>query len=141
MSDAYNYVVKHAVRGACTCGRCCDAPEHPEEYQPCGHSIDLTFFRVANNGGVKEDFERIFRKEFPHWFDGKEHSYLQCGADIGDQGVCLMAFGLGHLLGVWQCLCPELVMSFVPDALKMQMASVGMITIKVGETDKDVDNR
>lgn len=127
---AIDYVRKHAIRGACTCGRCIDAPKNPEQCQPDGHTINLTFFKIANNGGNKEEFERIFKKEFPHWFDGKEHSYLQAGADIGDQGLCLMAFGLGHLLGVWKCLCPETTMPFLPDDLKKQMVDGGMITIQ-----------
>lgn len=127
---AYDYVMKHSIRGACTCGKCIDAPKNPKNHQPKGHTIDLTFFKVANNGGSKEEFERIFREEFPHWFDGKEHSYLQGGADIGDQGACLMAYGLGHLLGVWKCLCPETVMPFLPKELKSQMAGRGMISIQ-----------
>ncbi len=130
MKDVIEYISKHSLRGACTCGRCVDAPEKPEEKQPQGHAIDLSFFKVANNGGKKEEFEEIFRKEFPHWFDGKEHSYLQCGANVGDQGMCLMAFGLGHILGVWKCLCPETMMPFAPNDLKMKMAGMGMISIK-----------
>ncbi len=128
--EAIDYVKKHAVRGSCICGHCIDAPKKLEEHQPCGHTINLTFFKVANNNGNKQDFEEIFRREFPHWFDGKEHSYLQCGADIGDQGLCLMAFGLGHLLGVWECLCPERMMSFLSNDIKSKMAGSGMITIQ-----------
>jgi len=126
---AIEYVRKYGIRGACQCGKCIDAPENPEKNQPKGHTIDLTFFKVANNGATKEEFEEIFRKEFPHWFDGKEHSYLQAGADIGDQGACLLAFGLGHLLKVWECRCPETMMPFLPDELKKQMVGSGMITI------------
>ena len=74
--EAIDYVAKYAIRGTCTCGKCIDAPKNPEQHQPTGHTIDLTFFKIANNGGNKEEFERIFRKQFPHWFDGKEHNYL-----------------------------------------------------------------
>ena len=126
-----DYVEKYALRGACTCGRCCDAVENPEKHQPTGETIDLTFFKVGKHCDAnKEEFQRIAKKEFPHWFDGKEHSYLQAGADIGDQGKCLMAFGLGHLLGAWKCYCPETMMPFMDDDSKKLMAGNGMISIK-----------
>ena len=126
---AIEYVKKHAIRGACKCGKCIDSIKNPEQDQPEGHSIDLTFFKVANNGATKEEFERIFRKEFPNWFDGEEHNYLQGGADIGDQGICLLAFGLGHLLGVWECQCPETMLSFLSKEIKLEMAGSGLISI------------
>lgn len=125
-----NYVSIYAIRGACTCGKCIDAPTNPEEHQPDGHTIDLTFFKVAaKNGADADNFRSLVEKEFPHWLDGKEHSYLQCGGDIGDQGLALMAFGLGHLLGVWKCLCPETMMPFLAEPLKQAMAGKGMIAI------------
>jgi hypothetical protein len=124
------YVIAFAVRGACTCRRCCDASDKPEDKQPDGHTIDLTFFKVAAEKDANaEDFRSLVEAEFPHWLDGKEHNYLQCGGDIGDQGICLMAFGLGHLLGVWKCLCPETMMPFLPADMKQQMAGRGMIAI------------
>lgn len=125
-----DYVAAFAMRGACTCGKCIDAPANPEQQQPNGHTIDLTFFKVAAKEGANAEFFRTcVETEFPHWLDGKEHSYLECGADIGDQGLILMAFGLGHLLGVWKVLCPETMMPFLPDDLKKQMAGNGMISI------------
>ena len=125
-----DYVAEFAIRGACVCGRCIDSPSNPEEKQPNGHTIDLTFFKIAaKEGANKEYFLSLVEQEFPQWLDGSEHSYLECGADIGDQGICLMAFGLGHLLGVWKCLCPETMMPFLPDDMKKQMAGRGMICI------------
>ena len=125
-----DYVSEFAVRGACTCGKCFDAPLNPEENQPNGHTIDLTFFKMAaKEGASAEYFLSLIKQEFPHWLDGKEHNYLECGADIGGQGICLMTFGLGHLLDVWKCYCPETMMPFLPDDLKKQMAGMGMIAI------------
>lgn len=126
----YEYVSTHAVRGACTCGKCIDAPENPKEKQPNGHTADLIFFKVANKGAEKELFMDLARTEFPHWFDGKEHSYLQTGGDMGDQGIALMTMGLGKLLGVWDLLTPKSIMPFLPPELKQQMAGQGMITLK-----------
>lgn len=125
-----DYVNNFAIRGACTCGRCIDAPTNPEQHQPNGHTIDVTFFKVATKEGANaESFRACVQQDFPHWLDGKEHTYLECGADIGNQGLALMAFGLGHLLGVWKVLSPETMMPFLPDDLKKQMAGRGMIAI------------
>jgi len=131
------YVQKHAARGACTCGRCIDAPPNPEEHQPNGeglfelHTIDLTLFKVARSDSAKPDeFLDMVKEEFPHWLDGKEHNYLETGADIGDQGLALMAMGLGHLLGVWKVLAPETMVPSLPGELKQQMAGHGMISIQ-----------
>lgn len=125
-----DYVNTYAIRGACTCGKCIDVPDNPKKHQPDGHTIDLTFFKVAaRERAKKEDFLHFVEQDFPQWLDGKEHNYLQCGADIGDQGICLMAFGLGHLLGVWKCLCPETMMPFLDNELKIVMAGRGMIAI------------
>lgn len=125
-----DYVMAFAIKGACTCGRCCDAPQDAEEKQPTGHTIDLTFFKVAaKDGASAEVFRKMVEQEFPHWLDGKEHNYLECGADIGDQGIALMTFGLGHILGVWEVLAPETIMPFLPDDLKKAMAGRGMVAI------------
>lgn len=123
------YIMKNCQRGACQCGKCIDVPEHPEEKQPKGHTADLVFFKVAKtNGATKETFEQIVKTEFPHWLDGKEHNYLEMGGDIGDQGLALMAMGLGSLLEVWQLLTPKMLP--IPEDLQMQMAGMGMISVK-----------
>jgi len=125
-----NYVLAHVERGACTCGKCFDAPENPKEKQPNGHTVNLTFFHVAANGGDKDEFLSLVRKEHPDWLDGKEHSYLQVGADMGDQGIALMTIGFGHLLGAWKALSPDTMMSFLPEDLKQEMAGRGMVSLQ-----------
>lgn len=126
------YVQAHCVRGACQCGMCIDAPENPEEHQPEGHTADLVFFTVAAaNEPDRDEFLDLVRAEHPNWLDGKEHSYLEMGADIGDQGIALMTMGLGELLGAWELLTPNSIMPFLDDAIKMRMAGMGMITIRV----------
>lgn len=129
--DVYDFVKEHATRGECTCGKCIDGVGNPEDHQPTGNVVDLTFFKVGvKEGTSKEEFEALMREKFPNWFDGKEHNYLQGGGEVGDQGVCLTLFGMGHVLGVWKCLCPETVMPTLPDDLKQQMAGCGMISIE-----------
>lgn len=123
------YITLNCVRVACQCGECIDAPEKPEEKQPDGHTADLVFFKVAKtNGATKEAFEKFVKDEFPHWLNGEEHNYLEMGADIGDQGLALMAMGLGKLLDVWQLLTPKMLP--IPEDLQMQMAGMGMISVK-----------
>jgi len=131
MGDLWEYITKNTVRGDCTCGKCIDKKEDPQ--QPSGHTVDLIFFKVAKKDSAnKEIFFELVKKEFPHWLDGKEHSYLEIGADIGDQGIALMTMGLGNLLGVWDLLSPETMTPFLPRELKLQMAGQGLITIKYG---------
>ena len=124
------YVSTHAERGICTCGKCCDTPENPKEKQPDGHTVNLTFFKVMAKGGDKEDFLSLIRQEHPDWLDGKEHSYLQVGSDMGDQGIALMTIGLGHLLGAWRALSPDTMMPFLSEDLKQQMAGRGMVSLQ-----------
>lgn len=128
----YDYVKEHAQRGACVCGKCMDAPPNPERRQPSGHTADLVFFKVAmKSNPSKIWFEHFAKEQFPHWFDGKEHSYLETGADMGDQGVALMTMGLGSLLGVWELLTPLSVLgSNCPEDIKMGLAGRGFISIK-----------
>lgn len=127
----YDYVKEHAQRGACVCGKCMDAPSNPERHQPSGHTADLVFFKVAvRNNPSRTEFEQLARKQFHHWFDGKEHSYLEMGADMGDQGTALMTMGLGRLLEVWDLLTPENILPFLSKEEKLQIAGKGLITIK-----------
>ena len=125
-----DYVMKFAERGACTCGKCIDAPENPEKNQPTEHTVNLTFFQVKSNGGDKDEFLSIVKSEFPHWLDGKEHNYIQMGGDIGDQTIALMRIGLGHLLGAWEALSPDTIIPFLDEEFKKQMADMGMVAMK-----------
>ncbi len=130
MGNLSDYVQKHSLRGACTCGQCVDAPENPDEHQPGGHTVDLTFFKVAARGGNKDEFIALVKKEFPQYLDRAEHSYLQVGGDMGDQGLALMLIGLGDVLGAWKALSPDTLMPFIEDDMKKQMAGMGMVSLK-----------
>lgn len=123
-----DYVVEHANRGDCMCGKCIDVPANPQ--QPSGHTVDLTFFKVAQSGGNKEKFLSLVKAEYPGWLDGEEHNYMQVGGEVGDQGLALMVIGLGHLLGVWKAMTPDTMMPFLPDEMKMKMAGAGMVSLK-----------
>lgn len=127
----YDFVAKHAVRGACQCGNCADAPENPASNQPGGHTADLTFFKVAaKDAPDPAEFKRLVETEFPRWLDGKEHSYLETGGDMGDQGIALTTMGLGAVLGVWNVLSPASLGFASDDPLAQQMAGMGYVTIQ-----------
>ncbi len=130
------FVAKYSKRGECTCGKCLDGPPNPEEHQPQGHTVDMEFFKVALNinGETPEtiatELRDIIASQYPAWLDGKEHGYIEMGADIGDQGSALCLMGIGSLLGIWELQTPSSMMPDLPDDLRMMMAGQGMITIK-----------
>lgn len=61
-------------------------------------------------------------------WDGQEHSYLEVGGWIGDQGLALMLMGLGKLLGLWPIMTPKMLPGLDKGAID-QLAGAGMITI------------
>lgn len=125
------YVQRHVERGACMCAKCLDAPESPLERQPKGHTADLVFFKVRKDGRAsREEFLRLVREEFPRWLDGNEHSYLETGSDMGDQGLALMTMGLGELLDAWKLLTPKAMIPLIPEEHARLLAGRGFVTIR-----------
>ena len=131
------FVLQHAERGACTCGRCKDAPEHPEEHQPDGHTADMIFFKVKARGEPDAgEFKKLISQHAGSFnnidpLDGTEHNYLELGGWLGDQGLALMFMGLGTLLGLWQLLTPVTMLKLESnEPLARQMANAGMLSIK-----------
>jgi hypothetical protein len=138
MNELSNFVLSHAVRGACMCGRCADAMAHPEKGQPQGHTAHMVFFEVALVEGTKaEDLKALvaasIKGEFcdVNLFDGKEHNYMDIGGWIGDQGVALMLMGIGSLLGLWKLMTPITMLHLKPkDPMTLQLAGFGMVAIQ-----------
>lgn len=128
-----DYVLTHTVRGACTCGRCADAPSNPAERQPTGHTADLMFFQVCAVG-TDTDYDDLFRlveHEASILLDGREHNYLEIGGLVGDQGLALQLMGLGALLGLWDLLTPRSLLGRLgmDERTMMDLAGRGMVTI------------
>jgi len=123
------YVRNHAVRGTCNCGKCIDHPG--TDYQPEGHTADLVFFKVANNGGDTETLRQLVvaaqEGEYcnVNLFDGSEHNFLELGGWIGDQGLAMMLMGLGSVLGLWSLVTPKML--GMPDDMALEMAGNGML--------------
>ncbi len=132
------YIQKYATRGPCTCGRCIDAVANPESKQPQAiHTADVVFFKVTPNAGI--DTKELTKKIAEHegefcacnLFDGAEHSYLEVGGWLGDQGLALTLMGLGECLGLWKLLTPRSVLGKdVPEDLVQKMAGAGYVSIQ-----------
>jgi len=131
MNELIDYVQAHAIRGTCTCGECIDHPGTAS--QPTGHTADLVFFKVANNGGIADELRQLVASVNDgafcsvDVFDGKEHGYMELGGWIGDQGLAMMLMGLGAVLGIWVLLTPKTL--GLSDDMALQMAGMGMVTI------------
>ncbi len=129
-----DYVAKHTVRGACQCGKCCDAPDEPSERQPNGHTSDLFFFQVAKKGEPTVEELTALIREYRGGFikldplDGEEHNYIELGGWIGDQGLAMQFMGLGELLGLWRVMTPNCLPG-LPQELKANMAGKGLVSI------------
>ncbi len=130
----HDFISKHTVRGACTCGQCIDAPDNPEANQPEGHVANLTFFKVSLTGDPSaEEFTILTEGLLPT--DGSEINYLTLGGLLGDQGFALQVMGMGALLGAWTLLSPDTMAPFLDDATKQKMAGMGMVSIKAKADD------
>lgn len=133
MDDLRRFVANHSERGACRCGKCV---EHPgQDKQPEGHAVDLVFFDVSTKGEPDADELRRLISEARHGehcdldpWDGREHSYIEVGGWIGDQGLALMLIGIGTVLGLWPLMTPKMLPG-IPDDLVMPMAEQGLVSI------------
>lgn len=136
------YIQAFAVRGACTCGRCCDSGPAPKDDQPNGHTVNMYFFEVAAKHGADANALRTLIAEHTgihrecNPLDGSEHSYIDIGGWIGDQGLALTMMGLGAVLGLWKILTPKMLPG-LDDNLMAMMAGQGMVSIIPNPTDSD----
>lgn len=142
MTKLIDFIKKNVERGPCMCGQCVDAPQNPEKYQPMSsHTADVQFFKVAlrdqsvDKKQLRDELRDILGNHVGEFndvnlLDGKEHSFIEIGGYVGDQGIALTLMGLGELIGLWGLMTPNKMLPSLPDDFKMQMAGQGMITIK-----------
>jgi hypothetical protein len=137
MIDLIEYIQTHSTRGACQCGRCYDAMENPKSHQPTGHTADVVFFKVALSRDVDshaKDLQELLDKNknsYCNPLDGNEHSYIELGGWIGDQGLALQLIGLGHLLGLWVLMTPETILGIPSeDRLALDLAGAGFVSMR-----------
>ena len=128
------YVLNHSRRGECRCGSCSDVGNKPD---PVGHAADMIFFPVVGtNSPIVEEFVTRTKAHVGEFcevnpLDGQEHSYLELGGWLGDQGLALQYMGLGTVLGVFDLLTPRTL--FPPDMVSedqiMKMATNGVVAV------------
>lgn len=135
MEKLFEFIAEHSERGACTCGRCNDAPENPEDMQPEGHTINMEFFEVSIKNDPDPEVLRKLIKDNPtgafadvDLFDGKDHNYMEIGGWIGDQGLALVLMAMGDLLGLWEVFTPTKL--GMPPELATELAGQGLLFIK-----------
>lgn len=128
-----DYVLDHTLRGECRCGKCVDRGTSPD---PSGHTADLIFFPVALKGNPTakqfRDLTLNARYADVKVFDGTDHSFIQLGGWLGDQGLALRYMGLGTLLGVFELLTPLTVLPGEPKldhGLVLKMAGQGYVSV------------
>lgn len=140
-SNLLQYVITHTQRGECTCGKCIDRGNTPDPE----HAVDMEFFKVALFGNpTAAELLRLVAEHSGEFasvnpFDGQEHSYIELGAWLGDQGLALQFMALSELLGVAQVQTPsKMLPGFPPDLLK-NLAGAGYVTLQAkGTTDGTV---
>lgn len=144
--NLHEYVRNHTERSSCrcgSCGKCIDAPPGPERTVEIGkmlanHTVNMYFFDVSSrNNPTPEEFVALTQSHQGEFadvnpLDGKEHSYIELGGWIGDQGLAIQYMALGQLLGLWQTMTPAAILD-VNDpeqkSLADQMAGMGMVSI------------
>jgi hypothetical protein len=111
--------------------------DHAEAVKPNNTegAIDVFFFGVLLKGNPDPvEFLKLIRAAKQGAFceldpaDGREHSYLDVGGWIGDQGQALRFMGLGAHLKLWRLMTPNSLPG-LPDELKSLMAGQGMVSI------------
>lgn len=130
MQELVEFVRHHTERTACRCGKC--LTNGPDKLP--GHTADMVFFEVsAVNDPDPETLKRLLKENVKgEWadldmLDNKEHSFIEVGGWIGDQGIAMQLMGLGWLLKLWQCMTPRMLN--IPDELAMQMAGAGYVSL------------
>lgn len=138
MSNLVQYVADHTLRNACRCGKCID-PGNPDVHL-LPHTVNMYFFDVcAVNNPLKEEFLHHIANHKGEFADMNplegEHSYIEVGGWIGDQGLGMQFMALGKMLGLWEIMHPGMILN-VNDpkqkALADQMAGMGMVSIVPG---------
>lgn len=131
MSALVKYVLEHTERNACTCGKCVVSGE---DRIMSGHTIDLFFFDVsAKNSPDADTLKKLVAEHKGEFddvnpYDGQEHSYIELGGWIGDQGIAMMFMGLSVALGLGQVMHPVNMLKLERNhPLAQQMAGMGMV--------------
>jgi hypothetical protein len=108
------------------------AMPHVSEAEPELEKVDLEFLVIGVNKPVAEArkaelVEILKTYPQPDRLAGGP-SYIEVGAEIGDQGAAFQLFALGKVLGLWQLITPATMGFTGEEAGKMAGAGFIMIT-------------
>lgn len=106
-----------------------DAMPHVSEAKPNIEKVDLEFLVIGVNR-AKAEGHRAELVEILKTYPQPERlaggpSYIEVGAEIGDQGAAFQLFALGKVLGLWDVITPK-SMGF-EGAEAAQMAGAGFV--------------
>lgn len=100
----FEYVRDNSVKSA---GLDDDVPVDVHGKPLKGETADVCFFHVAlGPSAERETFLKLVNDEYPGWLDGMQRSFLQIGAEIGDDCIALQTMAMGKLLNVWDLTAP-----------------------------------
>ncbi len=127
MSPLTDYVLQHTVMVR--------SGEEGPLCQANGVDMVLCFVAVVGEPDTAATLRRLVTEhkgEFADLipFDGEEHSYIELGAWIGDQGLALRLMALGAKVGLWTLLTPiTLLGKAISRADAVRMAGNGLVAI------------
>lgn len=123
------YILGYSERRACTCNACFGSNPDSE----ARHFTLNGFFPVKIVGNpTKEKFTQL-AEAAGVWPYNTEMSYIQMGAELGDQGLALQAMAMGDLLKAWVMMTPRRILgNLINEQTEKSMLGMGMVTVKAG---------
>lgn len=104
------------------------AMPHESAAPPAVEKIDMVFLTIGVDKAKAEKHRaELFQilSEYPRFKDGP--SYIEVGAEIGDQGAAFQLFAVGKVLGFWDVITPH-ALGFEGDEAR-EMAGRGHIMV------------
>jgi hypothetical protein len=104
------------------------AMPHESEALPTVEKVDMVFLTIGVDKAEAEKHRaelHAILSEYPRFKDGP--SYIEVGAEIGDQGAAFQLFAVGKVLGFWDVVTP-MMLGFKGDEAR-DMAGLGYIMV------------